>query len=80
MIGFIVKIVIVVVVVLVGLNIFMPEKAMEAIEVISDTTGISEETITQNIDKATDIAIDGADMAKEKAQELKDEAIDKINE
>ncbi|MCK5293538.1 MAG: hypothetical protein KAJ49_02720 [Arcobacteraceae bacterium] len=59
----------------IGLNIFMPEKANDLTEIISDKTGIEKSTIEKKLDSATDIVIENSqkavDLAKEKIEENK---------
>ena len=68
--GWILKLSFVVVVALALLNIFLPDRAEEAINMISENTGISEEKIAEGVELATDIVKDGAEIAKEKVTEI----------
>jgi len=76
MFGFIIKVVILVVVVLIGLNIFMPEVATKAVDKISESTGIDKDKLNDNLNKATTVVIDKADemtdLAKDKIDEAKE--------
>ena len=76
--GWKLKLILIIVVVLVALNIFLPDRAEEAINMISENTGISEDKISNGVDLATDITKDGVELAKEKALELKDDALEDI--
>ena len=68
--GLILKLSFVVVFILVALNIFLPDRAEEAIQIISENTGITEEKIIEGVELATDIAKDSVDLAKEKVTEV----------
>ena len=78
--GWKIKLILIIVTVLVALNIFMPDRANDAMDLISENTGISKEKIEDGVNLATDIAKDGADMAKDKASEVVDDVKDKISE
>lgn len=67
--GFILKLVVVVVIGLVGLKVFLPDRAEQAIEMISENTGFDAQKITEGVELATDIAKDGVELAKDKAIE-----------
>ncbi|MCK5295198.1 MAG: hypothetical protein KAJ49_11125 [Arcobacteraceae bacterium] len=76
MIGTLIKLAVLAIIIFVGLNIFNPEMADNAVNKISETTGIDKNTINNNLEKATNMALDGAeklnDAAKEKIEEAKD--------
>jgi hypothetical protein len=78
MFSFIIKLVVLVVVVFIGLNIFMPEVASNAIDKISQTTGIDKDKINDNLNKATTIVIDKADEMTDLAKDKIDEAKENI--
>jgi Sec-independent protein translocase protein TatA len=77
MIGTIVKLAILAIVILIGLKIFSPETADKAVNQISESTGISKDTINQKLDDATAKTIDGAkqaaDAAKAKLNEVQED-------
>lgn len=58
MFGYIIKLVILVVVIMIGLNIFAPERAKEIISQVSETTSIKEDTLKNSLDKATEFTQD----------------------
>ena len=59
--------------ILIALKIFMPSVADEAVGKISETTGIEKSALDKQLKKASS-------LAKDKAKELKDQAIDKAKE
>ena len=67
------KIILSIVVAVVLLNIFLPDRAEEVIEMISESTGISEEKIQQGVDIASDITKDTAEAVKESAEDALDD-------
>jgi len=78
MIGTIIKLLLFVIVVLVGLKIFMPEMADKAVDTISKTTGVDKSVLEENLNKATDMTIDGAQKLAETTQEKLSEAKEKL--
>ncbi len=79
MISMIVKIAFLAIVILVGLKIFMPDVANDAVNKISTQTGIDKSIINDNLNKATSMAIDGADKLTDIAKEQIDTAKDKLD-
>jgi hypothetical protein len=73
MIGTLVKLAFLAILIFVGLNIFMPQKAEQLTAIISDKTGIDKSTIENKLDSATDMVIKNSqkavDLAKEKIEE-----------
>ena len=59
--------------VLIAFKVFMPSIADEAVGKISESTGIEKSTLDKQLKKASN-------LAKDKAEELKDQAIDKAKE
>ncbi len=73
MVSIIIKLGLFIVIVLVGLNIFNPEKADELVNVISEQTGIDSDVIEKKVDSATEFVIESSEavveIAKEKIKE-----------
>ena len=63
MIGTLIKLVFLAVIIFVGLNIFMPEKAEELTEILSEKTGIEKSSIEDKLDSATNLVIDSGQKA-----------------
>ena len=62
-----IKLAAVVIIILVILNIFLPKREQQAVNMISDHTGIKNDKIQQGVDLATGVAKDASQLAKEKA-------------
>ena len=67
------KVFLVIVAAVIALNIFLPDRAEDVIEMISDSTGISEEKIQQGLDIASDITKDTAEVIQETAEDALDD-------
>ena len=73
------KIIFILVLGMVALSIFLPDRAEEAIEMISESTGISEDKISRGVEFATDVTKDSAELIKDKAVEIKDDAVESLD-
>ena len=80
MIGTIVKLLVLVVVILVALKIFAPEMYDSTTDKISQTTGVEKSFIDKNIDKAKDMAIDGAEKLTDSAKDAIEDVKDKVDQ
>jgi len=58
LLGYIIRLVFLVIVVMIGINIFMPERADEIISSFSDISNIEETKLTDGLNKATDFTQD----------------------
>ena len=67
------KIIVAIVAAVIALNIFLPDKAEEAIEMISGAIGISEDSIQQGVDLATDITTDTAEIIQDEVEDAIDD-------
>lgn len=70
MLGYIIRLVVLIVVVMIGINFFMPERADEIIASFSEVTNMEETKIKEGLDKATNFTEDTfsevSDMVKKK--------------
>lgn len=80
MIGTLVKLLVLVVVILVGLKVFAPDMYESTTDKISETTGVEKSFIDKNIDKAKDMAIEGADKLTDSAKDAIEEVKDKVEQ
>ena len=58
MLGYIIRLVFLIIVVMIGINIFMPERANEIISSFSTATNMEETKLKEGLDKATDFTQD----------------------
>jgi len=58
MLGYVIRLVVLIVVVMIGINFFMPERASEIISSFSEATNMEEEKITEGLNKATNFTED----------------------
>ena len=80
MIKGIIKLSILAVVILIGLKIFAPQVADQIIDKISQTTGIEKDTLDDNLNKATNLTKDSANMLIDRAQDGLSTAQDRIKD
>jgi predicted PurR-regulated permease PerM len=65
MLGYIIKLVFIVIVVMIGLNIYSPQRVDQIISTVSETTQIEESTLKNGLDKATLFTQDTANEISE---------------
>jgi len=58
LLGYIIRLVFLIIVVMIGINIFMPERANEIISSFSAATNMEETKLKEGLDKATDFTQD----------------------
>ena len=58
MLGYVIKLIILVVVVMIGLNIFVPKRADEILATVSQTTNIEQSTLKNSLNKVTQFTQD----------------------
>lgn len=68
MLGYIIKLGFLAVVIMVALNIFAPEQAQKVLSTVSESTHIEENTLKENLDKATKFTQDTVDEVSEKVK------------
>lgn len=79
MLGMLLKLILLVVIILVGLQIFSPETAQKAVDQISETTGVEKSTLEKNLDKATQFTLDSADKVAQAAKEKIEQAQEELD-
>ena len=67
--GWTLKLLFIIISLLVVLNIFLPDRAEEAINMISENTGLNEDKIVDGINLASDIVKEKSELAKEKVDD-----------
>ena len=68
MLGYILKLLFLVIVTMVGLNIFMPERANEILSKLSESTSIEEKMLKENLDKVSQFTKDTLDEVSQEVQ------------
>jgi len=68
MLGYIIRLALIVIVVMIGLNIFAPKRVDEILSTVSKTTNIKEETLKNSLDKATKFTQDTVSEISEKVK------------
>jgi len=66
MLGYIIKLVFLIIVTMIGLNIFMPERADEILSSFSEVTQIEEKTLKNGLDKVTGFTQDTLEEVSQK--------------
>lgn len=66
MLGYIIKLVFLIIVTMIGLNIFMPERADEILSSFSEVTQIEEKTLKNGLDKVTGFTKDTLEEVSQK--------------
>jgi len=72
MLGFIIKICFLVIVVMVGLNIFAPEQADKVVSLFSEKTQIEESTLKDSLDTVTNFTKDTVNEVSQTVQKSLD--------